>query len=84
MTSLANEYYDADFVADKVPTVIYLFGDILTTTNIEFRIIGTGLEADENCISKSFLIKPIWGYDELKANSPEVFMSSIKQKLNQK
>ena len=42
------------------------------------------MKADEKCISKSFLIKSIWGYDDLNSNSLEVLMSSIRKKLNQK
>ena len=33
---------------------------------------------------KIILIKSIWGYDDLNSNSLEVFMFTIKKKLNQK
>ena len=42
------------------------------------------MKADEQCISKSSLLKSIWGYDGLNSNSLGVFMSSIKKILNQK
>ena len=42
------------------------------------------METDVKCISISFLIKSIWGYDDLNSNSVEEFMSSMKKKLNQK
>ena len=73
-----------DFVVDKDSNIIYLNNEILNTTKIEYRIIRKLMKADEKCITKSFLIKSIWGYDDLNSNSLEVFMSSIKKKLNQK
>ena len=42
------------------------------------------MKAHEKCTSRSFLIKSIWGYDDLNPISLDVFMSSIKTKLNQK
>ncbi|MGL5591626.1 MAG: response regulator transcription factor [Mycoplasmoidaceae bacterium] len=73
-----------DFVVDKDSNIIYLNNEIINTTKIEYRIIRKLMKANEKCVSKQFLIKSIWGYDDLNSNSLEVFMSSIKKKLNQK
>ena len=73
-----------DFVVDKDSNIIYLNNAILNTTKIEYRIRRKLIMAGEQCSAKSFWIKTIWEYDELNANSLEVFMSSMNQKSNQK